>query len=350
MTKVAIIIPTKNRSEFLIRQLKYYNSLQCEHPIYICDGSEQQEAEKIKNEIKNFNNLGIKYIKDNSRRSGEAIAVLLENVQEKYFVFSGDDDFQVPNSLSICADFLDKNSDYSSASGYAVSFRLKEGTVTRGILGRLADYPRRQMEQNTAAERLACLMKDFYNSFFSVSRVSAIRPYLNIMNEIQINIISGEWLPCSLIVLAGKTKLLNILSFARQLHNNHDPSFNLFDHIMSPLWAGSCATLKDFLTGRLLEIDKISKEKAQDIAKNAIYDCTLLSLQQLQRGRLETKPKKLGLLKKIKRKIAVTFPGIKSRYYKIKNQPVNIHYQVLESSSPYYKDFKPIYNAFNKNS
>ena len=33
--RVAILIPTKNRSDFLIRQLKYYASVDSVHPIYI---------------------------------------------------------------------------------------------------------------------------------------------------------------------------------------------------------------------------------------------------------------------------------------------------------------------------
>ena len=38
--RVAILIPTKNRSEFLIRQLKYYASVDSVHPIYIGDSSD----------------------------------------------------------------------------------------------------------------------------------------------------------------------------------------------------------------------------------------------------------------------------------------------------------------------
>ena len=45
--KVAILIPTKNRSDFLIRQLKYYASVDSVHPIYIGDSSDENDKEKI---------------------------------------------------------------------------------------------------------------------------------------------------------------------------------------------------------------------------------------------------------------------------------------------------------------
>ena len=37
--KVAILIPTMNRSDFLIRQLNYYANVKSQHPIYIGDAS-----------------------------------------------------------------------------------------------------------------------------------------------------------------------------------------------------------------------------------------------------------------------------------------------------------------------
>ena len=46
--KVAIIIPTMNRADFLIRQLEYYKSVKSPHPIYIGDSSNKKEKSCVK--------------------------------------------------------------------------------------------------------------------------------------------------------------------------------------------------------------------------------------------------------------------------------------------------------------
>ena len=42
MYKVAILIPTLNRSDFLIRQLQYYATVENPHPVYIGDASDKE--------------------------------------------------------------------------------------------------------------------------------------------------------------------------------------------------------------------------------------------------------------------------------------------------------------------
>ena len=44
MTKVSILIPTMNRSEFIVRLIDYYISVNSKHPIYIGDASDKSIA------------------------------------------------------------------------------------------------------------------------------------------------------------------------------------------------------------------------------------------------------------------------------------------------------------------
>ena len=97
--KVSIIIPTKNRFNFIKRQLEYYHSVKSCHPIYIGDSSEGSAKDKLKKIIDNFkNHLDINYFyfpKD----SGPTVKMkLADKVTEKYCTYAGDDDFFVPNS------------------------------------------------------------------------------------------------------------------------------------------------------------------------------------------------------------------------------------------------------------
>ena len=51
--KVAVVILTKDRPEFIIRQLEYYKNMNSLHPVYILDSSNTANADKIKNYISN---------------------------------------------------------------------------------------------------------------------------------------------------------------------------------------------------------------------------------------------------------------------------------------------------------
>src|SRR3989344_4523729 len=130
--KVGIVMPTRNRADFVIRQLHYYASVDCPHPIYIGDSSNPEEAEKIKNEIdklKSNIHIAYEYLPNLTRGSADAAKHLLSIVQEKYSCYCCDDDYQIPDSLTLCAEFLANNPDYATAGGHPLNFRLKNNSV-----------------------------------------------------------------------------------------------------------------------------------------------------------------------------------------------------------------------------
>ena len=47
MKKVAILLPTKNRIDYLIRTIKYYVSINSPHPIFIGDASGKSSEELV---------------------------------------------------------------------------------------------------------------------------------------------------------------------------------------------------------------------------------------------------------------------------------------------------------------
>ena len=52
MPKVSILVPTMNRPEFVLRLLEYYRSVNCIHPIYIGDASNEQNKHEVLKKIK----------------------------------------------------------------------------------------------------------------------------------------------------------------------------------------------------------------------------------------------------------------------------------------------------------
>ena len=53
-TRVAILVPTKDRSEFVGRLLKYYASVKSPHTLYIGDASQDFHLEQTKEAIARF--------------------------------------------------------------------------------------------------------------------------------------------------------------------------------------------------------------------------------------------------------------------------------------------------------
>jgi len=101
---IGIIIPTINRSEFLIRQLDYYVKVKCPYTIYIGDSSDKYHAEKNQQGIKKCGNkIRIAYCECLGLSAKQAMNKLIENIKEKYCAVIGDDDFLIPKSLSKCA-------------------------------------------------------------------------------------------------------------------------------------------------------------------------------------------------------------------------------------------------------
>ena len=49
--KVGILIPTKDRPDFIIRLLNYYQKNEIKHSLYIGDSSNLDNSKKIKNKI-----------------------------------------------------------------------------------------------------------------------------------------------------------------------------------------------------------------------------------------------------------------------------------------------------------
>src|SRR3989338_6817452 len=106
--RVGIIVPTRNRSEFITRLLNYYASLKSPHTIYLGDSSDPPE--KIKKIVSELNGkLNIVYHYSPPGDVAKCEFELLTLVKEKYACLLCDDDYHVPDAITECAEFLEKN-------------------------------------------------------------------------------------------------------------------------------------------------------------------------------------------------------------------------------------------------
>lgn len=344
-----------NRPDFMIRQLEYYIKVKCPHPIYIGDASNEENKRKFQTALEKLSeHLTIHYYAQlESITIPESRLNLYTSVIEKYCVFSGDDDYQIPNSITRCAEFLENNPEYSSASGYSVAFRLTNNGVY-GELKRLSDYPRGQIESLTAAQRLIEMMTKFSITEFSVQKTKDMIKCLTITG-MKDRALSTDVLPSAMSSVLGKSKILDCLSLIRQLDNPKESPIDSFDWFTGKNFNSSYEIWRETLAKEISTIDNISMDEALKSAKKALWSYFNVNLpteySKLNPARTDGRKKSnRSLLSKLRLRVGKSLPWLKNIYlrmsHSLPNAPKEIFYEVTQPSSPYYKDFKPVLDSF----
>lgn len=354
--KVGILIPTMNRADYVIRQIRYYESVNCPHAIYIGDSSNLENADKIKNEIdklKNKINIVYKFLPNLNRGSADTAKYLLSIVKEKYSCYSCDDDYQIPNSLTICAEFLENNPDYATASGHALNFRLKNNDVY-GDLDRLSDCPIPAILDEKAGDRLLHFFSDNFVPLFFVNRTDQFLKNHEYVSEVSDHMISSEFLPSALSIVAGKSTMLDCLGYIRQIHDKHRPqlSSSPLEWITSPEWNSSYKIWRRVVSDAISRKDSLSLEDTAKIAEQSFANHLLKWLGGRRNYKHNIIPRNnfyKKFLKPMRSKIAEIFPILKYIYRVKINQQLygkkEIHFEVLRHGSKYYNDFKPVMDS-----
>lgn len=361
MTRVAIIIPTMNRPDFILRQLEFYELIRSPHPIYLSDSSNSENAEKLKNGIEKFKNFEIIYQwalpgKDN-------LNLLLPLVKEKYCIQMGDDDIMIPQTISECADFLEDNPDYATCGGKQInfSFRDEEYNQPYGIIGHQTLPHGRSLENDDMLPRikefwfnLKTTGSDFYISnisfiCFTVRSVELEKLIRNLTKHFSLTEHIMEFIATSSLVVAGKSKILGKLGYVMQQNNNrysftHHLTVDVVtDPLMSSKWE---IAHKGF--AKIVEKMGKTEEESLRIAKwiFIVYLARQFFLEiswppvDVKKSAQKVTPKSLP--KKLRRFISAS-SFIKNIYYKF-NQPKD----VSRSESKYYEDFRMVKEFLEK--
>ncbi len=349
-TKVGIIIPTKNRSDFVIRALKYYLSLNSPHPLYIGDSSDSEEAGKIIQAVDQLKSkLPVVYLPFPDGDTIKKMIYLLSNVKEKYATYTGDDDYHVPKTLTECARFLEDHGDYESAIGRSITFKLT-GNGAYGSLKETHDYPRRSIESDSASERLYLSLGPALTPLInSVMKTKKFRQFFQNSESVFDVVMRSEILPNCRLVVAGKHKVIDRLGFVRQIHDRHFKVPDMYDQLMSPEWYKSYHEIEKIVVADLKSKEAIGQEEAEYNFKKAFWNYLNMYLPRFYRNftpSFDSPSKKIGF----RTRLAASLPVIKKVYRKIRplfNKKIQLHYEVLQTGSKYYEDFKPIRDSFN---
>lgn len=335
---ITLLIPTLNRPEFLLRELHYYQSVNFRGKIFIGDSSEATVAEKIKNSLRQFDNLlEIYYYPLPGYNIAHALKAMTDKVTTKYAAVIGDDDFFIPSGLGRCIEFLDNNSEYVAAHGESIVIGLPY--INSQSIQFSNHCPQPTISAATAAQRLVAHLTYYSVTLFSVHRIEAWRTMFKYLGDITDNIFGSELLPCCLSVVLGKTKQLNGLYLIRQNHENRYSLPTWFKWITSETWYPGYAAFCRYLAEEIARQDGITPDEAKEVVSQAF---SVYLVQGCPTNTSRPRP--------CWRRIVGQIPGLKTVWHilqllrnKAFNEDKYYFGNIIKPESPYYNDFMPIY-------
>jgi len=352
MAKVAIIIPTMNRPDFLLRKFRFYELTESPHPLYVQDSSNEENVQKIKDIIKQFKTLDITY--QWVPPGKDYVYRILPLIKEKYCFHVGDDDLVIPKTISKCADFLEEHPDYATCSGQQVHIRFRKEDFDKpyGIIERQT----RPLNKSLEDEDMLARIKNFWSvsAFmgFTVRRIETEKIMRNLTKHFGLLEDMYEFILYTILIISGKFKVLDELGYVMQISGLRTFSHQLTEDLFTfpnagEQWKICLAGLSEILQGK-----GVSEEESLKVVRwmfvlyltHQLYpvEANWLSARQKESmsasqnsSRAFLKQKTRDLFRKIRR-FASSKPVLKKIYYKF-NPP---HNYVNLPESKYYKDFK----------
>ncbi len=354
-TRVAILVPTKDRSEFVGRLLKYYASVKSPHTLYIGDASQGFHLKQTKEAIARFSeHVATVHFSWTDLSTHATMARLAEEASETYCAFLGDDDFLVPESLTKCAEFLDSHPDYRTAQGKALLFVLEESGPYGRIDGHGGVYwDRKESHWATARERMFQFVGGGYwvlqysvhrrKEFIadsSIARASEDRSFSELTN-------------CFVVIGRGKSKFIDCLYLFRQGHAGRFFLPTTYEWIIGEKWNQSFQEMSAALEDVLVEVDGLRRDEARTVARDIVLIQLKRSIKaaSTRAGLSPTElvvDKKQAFLRRLR-----TFPAIVqfARALEAGFGPLSARFGRLtvpamkQPSSPYHKDFMPVFET-----
>lgn len=233
-SQLTIVIITKNRSNFLIRNINWWAPTGVK--IIIMDGSDTP----ISSEIINKFLPNIKYL--NSPKSIEERLVIASSfVTTKYVIQSGDDDLFLHSGVDACIKELESNLYLVACIGLPLGFiYLDNALYGKLVYENVSEYG--QIIDSKASLRVRSHLKNYEcTCFYGVIRTNIWKTNVSIIE-------SKESLPGNLseiffelsTVYQGKTKVINYLMWLRSFENTSQwsqqyPSTDWFFKINNPI-------------------------------------------------------------------------------------------------------------------
>lgn len=279
--KIAVIVPSLQRLEYLERLLVYFQKVALPYSLYIGDRNHVVEySQRLKEILSRHNSdLRIQYCQLNAGCLFTSIKQLLGFVSEPYVLYHEDDHFVFPVALAKCADFLEKNRDYRAAHGYNI-------VANSGCcFPSWSHWNHYFMGDNTAHNPISRLKK-WYKvglTYLSVRRTAELRE--DLMDVGSYNDVNfDELLVNHLSLLRGKVKKLATLFFIRPYPR--PVIFNIppaYEWVQSQHWAHACRVYLDKMAAQI-EAVGVNKRSAKELSQSTLSQYMILRFGGKIRG------------------------------------------------------------------
>ena len=348
--KLAVIVPTRNRSAYVRRLLSYYAGYDFKCPILVGDSSEGQERQRTARMVQFFSRTLEVSHQIFPLNSGiyETSYRLAEAASTPYVAMLGDDDFLVPRGLEEAVNFLEGHPEYSVAHGMAGLIKLSS-PGPYGAVEWVAPYPRYSIEQTQAGRRLAEHMIRHQSIAFSVQRREAFLTSFREAIALGLDLEFSELLTGFLNAIWGKTKQLDCLYMMRQTHEQMTSARGrgAFGWITGSTASIQYERFRDSLARELRCREKISLEQARETVKRAFWSYLVRTLEikwckHYGLKKQSTQPRWRQILRGV--------PGLRRGWRRInemlprKANEISL-LSLLRPSCRYHADFMPIYRA-----
>ena len=349
---LTLCVPTKNRAAFVARLLRYYAAVPDAPALLIGDSSDPEPAGQVQEAVRRASvsgRLSVQYRACPGLSSCAALEALSRDVTTPYCAFLGDDDFLSPRTLARCVEFLETHPDYSAAHGQAVIFQV-EGQGVHGPIGTITAYPQAVTEAPTAAARL----REFFAQgpktlLYSVHRAGVWRAMFSGVSALpgtnNSNVFKDEMIPVCVSLIHGKVAEVPGLSLIHQTHASYRFP-HVYDWLTSPVWHPSYEAFRDRISQELQRQDRLSSDEAQGVVREVLWGHLVRLVASARRKELgpgwQPRPVWQQRLRGIPVVRAVV-RQVREAGQRLAN-PLSLP-SLLDPSSRYGGDFKPVYDA-----
>ena len=228
MTSLTVIIPTKNRVNFLKNLLCYYSEEKAQFKILILDSSTNEELKKNKINIKNIKNLKITHISIIGK-AHEVVKKCRKFIITKYCCLTGDDDYLYAKNIKYFIQFLEKNKSYAGAGGISYLVRPYKNTFS------LKKYNSTNLTHTNAFLRCSQHLKNYTTPQFSICKTKYFSEIIQTLDKKRYphDIIYDEMVLNVSLVCYGKFKNLQKTHLFRLIgHETNNISKNSTEELL----------------------------------------------------------------------------------------------------------------------
>jgi glycosyltransferase domain-containing protein len=258
---LTILIPTRNRAQYLARLLGVYNRIGFPFRIHVEDSSDGYNLDAMRDWIRqSFSNLSISYATHPSSISPLIkIQKGLGRVDSPLVAILADDDFYLPGALAAHAAWLDGHPDVAAVVGSAFRFQiLRDRPVDPGELV-WGCYAQRGLEDQDSRKRLRRHAAYYTTNFYCVQRTRHLKEAFSAVEFAGQDYYLMELTLSCLQLAAGPVACMRQPFLLREREAPKDYKVrSLYE------WATSIRKADGGLGNRLKTIDRILQERSAE--------------------------------------------------------------------------------------